>query len=46
MITEIQALEHNKTCELVPLSSGKKTVGFWVYVIKVGANGQVDRLNV
>jgi len=45
MISEMQALEHNKTWELVPLPSGKKTVGCrWVYAIKVGPNGEVDRL--
>jgi len=45
MISEIQALDHNKTWELIPLPSGKKTVGCrWVYAIKVGPNGKVDRL--
>ena len=45
MISEIQALDHNKTWELIPLPSGKKTVGCrWVYAIKVGPNGEVDRL--
>ena len=38
-IVEIQGFKHNKTCELVPLPSGKKTIGCcWVYVIKVGTN--------
>jgi len=45
MISEMQALEHNKTWELVPLPFGKKTVGCrWVYAIKVGPNGEIDRL--
>ena len=45
MIDEMQALEHNGTWELVPLPQGKKPVGCrWVYAIKVGANGQIDRL--
>jgi len=45
MIDEMQALEHNGTWELVPLPPGKKPVGCrWVYAIKVGANGQIDRL--
>ena len=45
MIDEMQALESNGTWELVPLPPGKKTVGCrWVYAIKVGPNGGVDRL--
>jgi len=45
MIAEMQALESNHTWELVPLPSGKKVVGCrWVYAIKVGLDGQVDRL--
>jgi len=45
MIDEMQALEHNGTWELVPFPPGKKHVGCqWVYAIKVGANGQIDRL--
>ncbi|RZB58914.1 Retrovirus-related Pol polyprotein from transposon RE1 [Glycine soja] len=40
-----QALEHSDTWELVPLLPGKKVVGCrWVYAIKVGPNGEVDRL--
>lgn len=31
--------------ELVPLPIGKKVVGCkWVYIVKIGSNGQVDRL--
>ena len=45
MIDEIRALENNGTWEVVPLPPGKKTVGCrWVYTIKVGPNGGVDRL--
>jgi len=45
MIAEIQALEHNHTWELMPLLPGKKAVGCrWVYAVKVGSDGQVDRL--
>ena len=45
MIDEIRALENNGTWELIPFPSGKKTVGCrWVYAIKVGPNGGVDRL--
>ena len=45
MIVEMQALEHNNTWELMPLPSGKKAVGCrGVYAVKVGSDGQVDRL--
>ena len=45
MIVEMEALEHSGTWQLVPLPLGKKTVGCrWVYAIKVGPNGEVDRL--
>jgi len=45
MITEMQALEHSKTSELVPLPFEKKTVGcHWVYAIKVRPNDEVDRV--
>ena len=45
MIDEMQALEHNGTWDLVPLPLGKKPVGCrWVYAIKVGPNGAIDRL--
>ena len=45
MVDEMQALEDNGTWELVPLPLGKTTVGCrWVYTVKVGPNGQVDRL--
>eukprot|EP00256_Glycine_max_P061407 XP_014630499.1 O-fucosyltransferase 9 isoform X2 [Glycine max] len=42
---EMQALESSGTWELVPLPPGKQMVGCrWVYAIKVGPNGEVDRL--
>ena len=35
----------NGTWELVPLPPGKTTVGCrWVYTVKVGPDGRVDRL--
>jgi len=38
------ALEHNGTWDLVPPPPKKKVVGcHWVYAIKVGPNGEVDR---
>ena len=45
MIVEMQALEHSGTWELVPLPPRKKAVGCqWVYAVKVGPNGEIDRL--
>ena len=45
MVDEIAALHSNGTWDLVVLPSGKSTVGCrWVYTIKVGPDGQVDRL--
>lgn len=45
MILEMQALDHNNTWELISLPPGKKMIGCqWVYAIKVGPNGDVDRL--
>jgi len=45
MIDEMQTLEQNGTWELVPLPLDKKTVGCrWVYTIKIGPNGEADRL--
>ena len=39
------ALHSNGTWDLVVLPSGKSTVGCrWVYAVKVGPDGQVDRL--
>ncbi|RVW25075.1 putative mitochondrial protein [Vitis vinifera] len=45
MVDEMTALHSNGTWVLVVLPSGKSTVGCrWVYTIKVGPDGQVDRL--
>ena len=45
MIEEMTALHANNTWELVPLPSGKSIVGCrWVYTVKVGPDGKIDRL--
>ena len=45
MVEEIDALSSNGTWELVILPSGKSPDGcHWVYTVKVGPDGQVDRL--
>ncbi|RVW72360.1 Retrovirus-related Pol polyprotein from transposon TNT 1-94 [Vitis vinifera] len=45
MVYEMAALHSNGTWDLVVLPSGKSTVGCrWVYTVKVGPDGQVDRL--
>nr|XP_009794239.1 PREDICTED: merozoite surface protein CMZ-8-like [Nicotiana sylvestris] len=45
MIDEMSALHASDTWELVPLPAGMSTVGCrWVYAVKVGPDGQVDRL--
>ncbi|RVX07439.1 Retrovirus-related Pol polyprotein from transposon RE2 [Vitis vinifera] len=45
MVDEMAALHSNGTWDLVVLPSGKSTVGYrWVYAVKVGPDGQVDRL--
>ena len=42
---EIDALYSNGTWELVALPPGKSLVGYhWVYIVKMGPDGQVDRL--
>ena len=44
MEEEIQALEDNKTWEIVSLPIGKKAIGCkWVYKIKYKAPGEVER---
>ena len=46
MVDEMTALHSNGTWDLVSLPPGKSTVGCrWVYTVKVGLDGQVDRLN-
>ena len=45
MAEEMDALYSNDTWELVALPTGKSPVGYrWVYIVKVGPNGQIDRL--
>ena len=45
MAKEMNALYSNGTWELVALPLGKSSVGcHWLYIVKVGPNGQVDRL--
>ena len=47
MVDEMAALHSNDTWDLVVLPSGKSTVGCrWVHTVKVGPDGQVDRLKV
>ena len=44
MHEELRALDKNRTWELVPLPSGKKTVGCkWVFTVKQNPDGQVER---
>ncbi|RVW31091.1 putative mitochondrial protein [Vitis vinifera] len=44
-VDEMAALHSNGTWDLVVLPSGKSIVGCrWVYAVKVGPDGQVDRL--
>ncbi|KAJ9707614.1 hypothetical protein PVL29_002586 [Vitis rotundifolia] len=45
MVDEMAALHSNGTWDLVSLPPGKSTIGCrWVYTVKVGPDGQVDRL--
>ena len=45
MVGEMFALHKSGTWELVSLPAGKSTVGCrWVYAVKIGPDGQVDRL--
>ena len=47
MVEEMDALYYYGTWELVALPPGKSPVGCcWVYTVKVGPDGQVDRLKV
>lgn len=44
MIDEMCALQSTGTWELVPLPSGKSTVGCrWLFTLKVGPDGKIDR---
>ena len=45
MVDEMSALHKSGTWELVSLPASKSTVGCrWVYAVKIGPDGQVDRL--
>ena len=45
MIEEMAALHSTSTWDLVTLLAGKSLVGCrWVYTVKIGSDGQVDRL--
>ena len=45
MVKEMAALHSTGTWDLVPLPADKSPVGcHWVYTIKIGPNGGVDRL--
>jgi len=47
MKEEIQALEDNKTWEVVSLPKGKKAIGCkWVYKIKYKASGEIERFKL
>jgi len=47
MLDEMNALQNNGTWELVPLPSRKFVVGCrWIFAIKVGPDGTIDRLKV
>jgi len=47
MLDEISALQTSRTWELVPLPSGKSIFGYrWVFAIKIGLDGTIDRLKV
>jgi hypothetical protein len=44
MLEEMEALEKNRTWDLVPCLKGKKVVDYkWVYMVKQDANGQIKR---
>lgn len=45
MLDEMSVLHSSGTWKLVPLVPGKSTVGcHLVYIVKVGLDGQIDRL--
>nr|ABA94354.1 retrotransposon protein, putative, unclassified [Oryza sativa Japonica Group] len=44
MLDELEALEKNKTWDLVPFPKGKKIVNYkWVYTVKQNPDGKVER---
>ena len=44
MVEELEALDKNKTWELVPIPQDKKAVGCkWVFTVKQNPEGQVER---
>jgi hypothetical protein len=44
MIEELNALERNKTWELVHLPAGKRVVGCkWIYTVKQNPEGKIKR---
>jgi hypothetical protein len=44
MIEELNALERNKTWELVHLPAGKRAVGCkWIYTVKQNPEGKIER---
>ena len=47
MRVELQALENNKTWDLVSLTKEKKPVGFrWIFTIKYNFDGSLERYKV
>lgn len=47
MSKELQALEFNNTCTVIPLPSGKKVIGCrWVYKVKYLSIGDIDKFKV
>ena len=47
MLDDLSALQNSGTWELVPLPSEKSIVGCrWIFAIKVGLYGTIDRLKV
>ena len=45
MVEEMDALHSTSTWDLVTLLAGKSPVGYrWVYIVKIGPDGGVDRL--
>jgi hypothetical protein len=44
MIEELNALERNKTWELVHLPAGKRAIGCkWIYTVKQNPEGKIER---